>query len=97
MADLKDLLLDLDQKASNLKKYIFFLETELKKYKAKNDEQNLKIELYKQKISNLTKRNQVLKVGNEIGGEFKADRREAKKIIDELIQEVDRCITLIDR
>lgn len=98
MTDLAEVLNRLEIKARKLRQTISDLEIEVKKCNARNEEQEAKILLYKQKINDLTNRNQLLKVSSELSRADSAKRNPAaKKVVDNLIGEIDCCITLLDR
>ncbi len=98
MTDWAALLTRLETKAASLRQKVAELEVELKKSQARQAEQEAKLQIYKQKINDLTNRNQILKVGSAL---FRPPTQKkntaAEKVLSELIAEVDRCITLLDR
>lgn len=98
MTELPALLTRLETKAADLRRKVADLEVELKKSRARLSEQEAKLQIYKQKINDLTNRNQILKVSSALARPSSQKGNLAvEKILSELIAEVDRCITLLDR
>lgn len=98
MTELPALLAGLEAKALRLRQKVTELELELKKSRARQAEQEVTIQIYKQKINDLTNRNQILKVNSALCGQPSQKKNAAaEKILSDLIAEVDRCITLLDR
>lgn len=98
MTELPALLTQLETKAAALRQRVTELELELKKCRARQNEQEAKLQIYKQKINDLTNRNQILKVGSALSRPPSQKKNmAAEKILSDLIAEVDRCITLLDR
>lgn len=92
------LLTRLETKAADLRRKVADLELELKKSRARQTEQEAKLQIYKQKINDLTNRNQILKVSSTLSRPPSQKKNTAaEKILSDLIAEVDRCITLLDR
>ncbi|MDE5742928.1 MAG: hypothetical protein K2H62_01090 [Bacteroidales bacterium] len=88
----------METKAADLRRKVADLEVELKKSRARLSEQEAKLQIYKQKINDLTNRNQILKVSSALARPSSQKGNPAVgKILSELIAEVDRCITLLDR
>jgi predicted nuclease with TOPRIM domain len=96
--DIISLVFSLEQKAENIKRKIVTLDTEKKILIAKIEEKEKEIQLYKQKITDLENKNRILHVTGGLssstnGGEtFKA-----KKALDEMVQEINRCVALLNR
>lgn len=98
MTELPALLTRLETKAADLRQKVADLELELKKSRARQAEQEAKLQIYKQKINDLTNRNQILKVSSALSRPPSQKKNTAaEKILSDLIAEVDRCITLLDR
>lgn len=98
MTELPALLTRLETKAADLRRKVADLELELKKSRARQTEQEAKLQIYKQKINDLTNRNQILKVSSTLSRPPSQKKNTAaEKILSDLIAEVDRCITLLDR
>lgn len=98
MTELPALLTRLETKAADLRRKVADLELELKKSRARQIEQEAKLQIYKQKINDLTNRNQILKVSSTLSRPPSQKKNTAaEKILSDLIAEVDRCITLLDR
>lgn len=98
MTELPALLTRLETKAADLRRKVADLELELKKSRARQAEQEAKLQIYKQKINDLTNRNQILKVSSTLSRPPSQKKNTAaEKILSDLIAEVDRCITLLDR
>lgn len=98
MTELPALLTQLETKAAALRQRVTELELELKKCRTRQIEQEAKLRIYKQKINDLTNRNQILKVGSALSRPPSQKKNTAaEKIFSDLIAEVDRCITLLDR
>lgn len=98
MTELPALLAGLEAKALDLRQRVAELELALKKSQARQTEQEVKLQIYKQKITDLTNRNQILKVSSALSRPSSQKKNTAaEKILTDLIAEVDRCIALLDR
>ncbi|MDR1973876.1 MAG: hypothetical protein LBQ31_04285 [Bacteroidales bacterium] len=92
------LVFGLEKKAENLKRTVIVLDTEKRVLLAKNEEQEKEIQLYKRKITDLENKNRILHVtGGLTNGSGGSETLKAKKALDEMVQEIDRCVALLNR
>jgi polyhydroxyalkanoate synthesis regulator phasin len=96
--DIISLIFSIEQKAENMKRTIAALDTERMVLTAGIEEREKEIQLYKQKITDLENKNRILHVtGGLSGSTGSCETFKAKKVLDEMVQEIDRCVTLLNR
>ena len=82
------------------------MESLIAKYEAVNEQQHLslsrieelskEIELHEQAIKQLEEKNKILKLSTSIQSE-QGDNKAARKKINELVREIDKCIALLNK
>ena len=82
------------------------MESLIAKYEAVNEQHHLslsiieelskKIELHEQAIKQLEEKNKILKLSTSIQSE-QGDNKAARKKINELVREIDKCIALLNK
>ena len=96
--DIISLIFRLEQKAENIRRTVGALDTEKKVLTARIEEREKEIQLYKQKITDLENKNRILHVTGGLSSSASGSETfKAKKVLDEMVQEIDRCVALLNR
>lgn len=95
--DIITLISGLERKAENIREMCANLDTEKRILSANVEKLEKEIQLYKQKITDLENKNRILHVTGVFSNTSGSETLKAKKVIDDMVQEIDRCVALLNR
>ena len=95
MKEIDQLISNIDLKIKKLIDLQQSRKEELEVLKVKNKELTDIIENQKEQIRTLEEKNRILKVSKTLGDNYETD--EVKKKITELVREIDKCISLLNK
>lgn len=95
MTEVEALILNINKYAKSLVEAKGILQDENKKLREKNSQLETLVEQKTKEIKGLKEKNEVIRIAKTLeSGEKSTD---AKKKINELVREIDKCITLLNR
>lgn len=96
--NLEQLVSGIEQKAALMRKQCVSLEMENRQLKARLQELQVSLDVYKRKVKELENKNSILKVSGSLNrNPGKQDSQKARAFIDGMVKEIDRCLTLLDQ
>ena len=88
----------IEQKAVFLRERLHAAEMENRLLKARLQELQVSLDVYKQKVRELENKNSILKVSGSLNRNTgKQDSQKARAYIDGLVKEIDRCLALLNQ
>lgn len=95
MTEVEALIFTINKHAKSLVAAKVLLQDENKRLKEKNSQLEALVELKTKEIKELKEKNEVIRIAKTLeSGEKSAD---TKKKLNELVREIDKCITLLNR